>query len=141
MLQLPSEILFNIFLYLDFDDIVNLSTVCRSINNILEDEYYWSIKYKTDFRPVTRYGSSWKFKYHILVSAAHEIRRYFYNLLKRELSTFTWNRLAEEIKDFYRYPYKIDANKINTEKDLTRMLIRGGEQWILQILYDPSFHF
>lgn len=45
---LPEEIKINILIFLDYKNVIQISRVCKSINNILNSEYFWKIKLQYD---------------------------------------------------------------------------------------------
>src|ERR1700733_3644967 len=51
LLSLPIETLYNIFLYLSYDNIILLIRTNRYLHNICKDNYFWKIKMNRDFNP------------------------------------------------------------------------------------------
>jgi len=75
LLDLPVDVLFMIFPYLDVPSFVSLTSTCKALHNpdLVEDPYFWSASTRATFRvpnqPVVEYdGKRWRTLYKRLLT-------------------------------------------------------------------------
>ena len=52
---LPNELLIEIFSQLDYESLTNCAQVCKTFKNVVDDEYFWDLWFRTVYSNLSRH--------------------------------------------------------------------------------------